>query len=184
MEFWKSSLENMEKIEIKDVFLSNFIPFFDNRGSFRRHFCKNELKKKKINFKVIQSNISENFHKGTLRGFHYQISPFGEAKYLSCLKGEIFDIVVDLRKNSKTYLKWKSFLLKENDYKSLHVPKGCAHAFITLKKNTIVHYYCSQKYSPKHERGIRYNDPSFNFQWPIKIKHISEKDKNHFFYKK
>ena len=168
-----------KKLEIEGVYLISPKPFKDRRGLFRRHFCSSEFKHHKIDSKVKQCNISENKFKGTLRGFHYQTYPFQESKTLSCLNGEIYDVVVDLRKNSKTYKKWVSINLNDKNRLSIHIPKGCANAFLTLKNNSIIHYYCSQKYSPKFEKGIRFNDPAFNFKWPIKPKIISEKDKNH-----
>lgn len=141
-------------------------------------FVKKNLKKKGINFNIKQANISQNFKKGTLRGFHFQRKPFSEDKILSCIKGEIYDIVVDLRSKSKTYKKWISFKLNEKNKYFLLVPKGCANAFLTLKDNTLIHYYSSQYYNSNAEGGIRYNDPNFSFKWPKKIKIISHKDLN------
>ena len=126
---------------------------------------------------IKQTNISENKKKHTLRGFHYQYPPHGEKKVISCIKGSIYDIVVDLRKKSKTYLKWIHFNISESSDFSLHVPKGCANAFLTLKPNTIIHYLSSQKYNPLAERGVRYNDPLFKFKWPREPENISDKDK-------
>ena len=168
------------KQKINDVFLIKPEPYKDDRGIFRRHFCKKEFKKNGLIASVQQCNVSENIHKGTLRGFHYQTGRSAEAKTLSCVKGKIFDIVVDLRPNSKTFKKWIGVELNEDNRISVHIPKGCANAFLTLKNNTISHYYCSNKYDPKKEKGIRYNDPAFKFRWPTDIKHISEKDKSHF----
>ena len=167
------------KTKISGVIIIKPEPFKDQRGLFRRHFCKLEFKKNKITPLVSQSNISENLKKGTLRGFHYQISPHGEGKTLSCLSGKIYDIVVDLRKNSKTYGKWISVILDSKNRNSVHIPPGCANAFLTLRDKCIIHYYCSKKYNPKYERGIRYNDLFFKFKWPIKPKIISAKDKSH-----
>ena len=172
-----------KKLKIKGVYLISPKPFKDSRGLFRRHFCLSEFNQYNIDNKVNQCNVSENKFKGTLRGFHYQTYPFQESKTLSCLKGEIYDVVVDLRKNSKTYKKWVSVILNDKNRFSVHIPKGCANAFLTLKSNSIIHYYCSQKYSPKFEKGIRFNDQAFKFKWPIKPKVISEKDKNHPNYK-
>ncbi len=167
------------KQKIKGVYLIKPEPFKDSRGVFRRHFCKKEFSKNKIDSKVEQSNVSENPFKGTLRGFHYQLYPCSEGKTLSCFKGKIYDIVVDLRAKSKTFKKWISFELTEKNRFSIHIPKGCANAFLTLEHNTIIHYYCSQKYNPKYEKGIRYDDPFFNFKWPIKPRVISKKDTSH-----
>lgn len=171
------------KTKIKDCVIIEPTPFEDERGSFRRHFCIDEFEQHHLDSKVTQCNISENKKKNTLRGFHYQIPPFEEAKTLTCIKGKLYDIVVDLRPYSPTYLRWEGFELSEQNKRTLHIPKGCAHAFITLKNNTIAHYYVSQKYSNSHERGIRWNDPLFNFKWPHKPLFISEKDSSYPDYK-
>lgn len=172
-----------EKQKIHGVYLIKPQSFKDKRGLFRRHFCKEEFKKNGIVNKIEQANVSENFKKGTLRGFHFQIGRSAEAKTLSCLNGSIYDIVVDLRKNSKTFGKWISFTLDNNNKTAVHIPKGCANAFLTLKNNTLVQYYCSNKYDPSQEKGIRFNDPFFKFKWPIKIQQISHKDNSHLNFK-
>ena len=167
------------KQKLKGVFVIKPEPFKDKRGMFRRHFCKKELKKIGIETGVQQANISENPKKGTLRGFHYQKKPHQEAKTISCLKGSFFDVIIDLRKNSPTYKKWQSFVITEKNRFSLHIPKGCANAFLTLENNTLIHYYCSNSYNPKFESGVLFNDPALKIKWPFKPIHISEKDKNH-----
>ena len=166
-----------EELKINGAFLIHAEPFEDERGIFRRNYCKEEFSQNGIETAVKQANISENKFKNTLRGFHYQVSPFGEGKTMTILKGRIYDIIVDLRKDSKSYLKWLSLELYPNMRTSFHVPPGCANAFLTLEDDTLVHYYCSKSYNPDAERGIRYNDPLFNFKWPINAPdHISEKD--------
>lgn len=167
------------KQKITGVYLIEPQPFADDRGMFRRHFDFKEFKSNGIIPKVVQANISENKYKYTLRGFHYQVNPYGEGKTFSCFKGAVYDIVVDIRPKSPTYLQWISFELNEDNRISLHVPPGCSNAILTLQDNSVMHYYCSQFYTPKAERGIRYNDPIFNFKWPHKPKVISEKDSNH-----
>jgi dTDP-4-dehydrorhamnose 3,5-epimerase len=167
-----------KELDIKGVYLITPEPFKDKRGIFRRHFCSKEFKRKKLESKIRQSNISENKYLGTLRGFHYQTYPYQEAKTLSCISGRFFDVVIDLRKKSKTYKKWISVILSSENRQMLHVPKGCANSFMTLKNNTIIHYYCSQYYHPNYEKGIRYNDSAFKIKWPMKPKIISKKDKN------
>ena len=162
--------------KIKDLILIKSEPYTDRRGLFRRVFCPNELKIKKINFKIKQANISENKDAQTLRGFHYQKFPYGEDKIISCIQGEIHNIVIDMRADSRTYKKWQSFRLSEKNRLGLLVPNGCANAYLTLKKKTWVLYFHSQFYKPGYEKGIRYNDPKFNFDWTKKIKVISKKD--------
>ena len=172
-----------KKQKIQGVYLIKPQPFKDKRGLFRRHFCTEEFKKNGISHKIQQANVSENFKKGTLRGFHYQIGFSAEAKTLSCINGAIYDVVVDLRKNSRTFGKWISFVLDNKNKTAVHIPKGCANAFLTLSNNTLIHYYCSNKYNPSKEKGIRFNDPYFKFKWPTKIKQISEKDNSHLDFK-
>ena len=109
---------------------------------------------------------------------HIQSDPYKEAKLISCIKGKIYDIVIDLRKNSKTYKKWISFELNEKSLQSIFIPPGCANAFLTLKNETIIFYHTSNFYNHINERGLRYNDPSLKLKWPTKIRVISKKDKN------
>ena len=168
-----------KKQKIKGVFLIQPEPFIDERGIFRRNFCKKEFSKNKLIYHIEQCNISENKYKHTLRGFHYQTGKYGEGKTFTCIRGKIFDIVVDLRKFSRTYKKWISFEISDLNRNSIHIPPGCANAFLTLEKDTVVHYYCSNSYSPQHEKGIKYNDKDFKFKWPVKPKIISQKDRNH-----
>ena len=165
-----------QKQKIKGLIVIKPEPFTDKRGLFRRIYCFNELNLKKFNFKIKQVNISENKNIQTLRGFHYQKYPYGENKIISCIHGEIHNIVIDMRENSKTYMQWQSFLLSEKNRLGLLVPKGCANAYLTLKKKTWVLYFHSQFYRPGFEKSIRFNDPKFNFDWPKKIKVITKKD--------
>jgi len=168
-----------KKLGIEGAFRIEPEPFADTRGVFRRSFCEKEFKKHGLTSNVSQSNISENHHKFTLRGFHYQTDPHSEAKTMMCLSGSVYDIIVDLRPKSPSYLKWESIELTQKNRWALHIPKGCANSFLTLSNNTVMVYYSSNQYEPKFEKGIRYNDPLFDFKWPIKNpKHISEKDAN------
>ena len=165
--------------KIRGVFRIEPEPFKDDRGVFRRHLCVNEFTEAKIVTDVSQSNVSENHFANTLRGFHYQIEPYSEGKTLSCLNGSIYDIVVDLRESSPTYMQWISIELNHQNKFSIHIPPGCANAFLTLEDSCLIHYYCSESYNPEAERGIRFNDPAFDFKWPAEPKIISEKDLNH-----
>ncbi len=148
----------------------------DQRGFFARFFCTNEFKKKKLTNKFIQINNSMTLMKGTIRGMHYQKKPFEEVKVIRCISGKIFDVVVDLRKSSKSYLRWYGLELNNNNKKMLYVPRGCAHGFLTLTNNCEVIYLVSKEYSPRHEMGLRFDDPKININWPKKIIHTSEKD--------
>ena len=161
---------------IEGVYIISPEPYEDKRGMLRRHFCKKEFKKNELFTEISQTNISENKSIHTLRGFHFQYPPYSEDKVISCIAGSIYDIVVDLRKESKTYLKWESFNLQVADRLSLYVPSGCANAYLTTTKNSWILYYHSEFYRPLGEGGIRYNDPLFKFNWPVKPKVISSKD--------
>ena len=162
---------------IPGVFLIKPTPFVDARGIFRRHFCGREFADHGLVNSVQQANVSENAAAFTLRGFHYQLPPHGEGKTLSCLRGQVHDIVVDLRMDSPTFKKWLSFELDTEARCSLHVPPGCANAFLTREDDCLVHYYCSHSYTPAAERGIRFDDPAFGFVWPALPRHISDKDR-------
>tara|TARA_B100000795_G_C22715254_1_gene405207 strand:+ start:473 stop:1000 length:528 start_codon:yes stop_codon:yes gene_type:complete len=161
---------------IKGVYSGRYLPFKDNRGEFKRIFCKKTLNKSFPN-NIKQSNISYNKKKYTMRGFHYQIGSSAENKIITCLEGKVYDIVVDLRPASKTYLKWEHFEInsKLNDF--IILPKGCANAFLTLEEHSLILYLTDQYYNLKMERGIRYDSPYFNFSWPKKPVVISKKDK-------
>ena len=165
--------------KIKGVFIIEAEPVIDDRGIFRRQFCAKEFADHGIADNICQANISENHYSLTLRGFHYQDHPFAEAKTLSCLRGIIYDVIVDLREESTTYMEWVSVELSSVNRKCIHIPIGCANAFLTLERDCMINYYISQSYEPSAEKGIRYNDPSFNFEFPAEPKVISDRDLNH-----
>ena len=150
----------------------------DERGVFRRSFCEDEFASHGIKFNVKQGNISENFKKHTLRGFHYQISPSKESKIISCITGSIYNVVIDLREDSETYHEWFALEISSINKESIYVPEGCANAFLTMSENTIVHYYMGDSFSLNTYHGIRYNDPMFSVDWPFEPKVISQKDLN------
>ena len=155
---------------------------YDTRGSFHRSYCENILKKNKINFKLKQCNISINSKKGTLRGFHYQAKPYTENKIISVISGSIYNVTIDLRKKSTTFLMKSIQRINTENNKLLLIPAGCANAFLTTSKNTIIHYYMSSIFEKENKnkyKGFRFNDNFFNIKWPIKIKVISKKDKTY-----
>lgn len=171
----------IKKTSIKDCYKLNFNKNKDNRGSFHRSFCKKIFRKKKINFDVKQCNISVNKFKFTLRGFHYLKKPHKENKIIIPIHGSTYNVIIDLRKKSKTYLK-KFVTILSNNSEGLIIPTGCANAFLTLSKNTIIQYYMDNYYEtiPKSSYlGIKFDDKFFNIKWPYKIKKISTKDKNY-----
>lgn len=167
-----------DKMLIEDSFLITPDLFKDERGVFRRHFCQNVFKENGIEFDIKQTNVSENFKKGTLRGFHYQSEPYGEDKIITVMSGTLYNVMIDLRPSSPTYLKHFTRVLKSEDREALVIPKGCANAFLTLEDNTVVFYLMSNFFSSENYFGIRYNDPYFKVQWPFEPSFISDKDKN------
>ncbi|WP_343852447.1 dTDP-4-dehydrorhamnose 3,5-epimerase [Algoriphagus jejuensis] len=166
-----------KRTEIRDMYLIELEKKGDERGFFARTFCIEEFKNHGIQFVPIQSNMSSSTHKGTLRGLHYQIET-EEAKLVRCPRGSIFDVVIDLRKNSESYLKISCNEISSSTNQILYIPPGCAHGFQTLEDNTEVNYLVTAFFSPANERGIRYDDPTFNISWPMQIHTISEKDKS------
>ena len=135
-----------EELEIKGAFLIHVEPFIDERGSFRRHFCEKEFKNKGLDNNISQANISENNYKHTLRGFHYLSTPYSEAKTLSCISGSIYDIIVDLRSNSESFLQWIGLTLIAKEQKSIHIPSGCANAFLTLENNCLAAFIVMESF--------------------------------------
>ena len=151
----------------------------DDRGFFGRTWCKKEFEAHGIKSDLVQSNLSFNKRRGTLRGMHYQVTPYEEAKLVRCTRGAIFDVMVDLRPDSPTFKQWMGVELTAENYRMLFIPEGFAHGYQTLQDNTEVMYQVSQYYAPDSEQGIRWNDPSFNIEWPEpEEKIISNKDKN------
>tara|TARA_B110000003_G_C16614884_1_gene520928 strand:- start:410 stop:940 length:531 start_codon:yes stop_codon:yes gene_type:complete len=148
----------------------------DERGFFGRAFCSQEFEKINLDSEVCQANISYNHSAGTLRGMHYQKSPYQESKFIRCIKGSIYDVVIDLRKNSPTYCHWFGIELNDKNRTALFVPKDFAHGFVTLADDTEVIYLVSQSYVPNAEKGIRWDDPFFAIDWPISPSLVSSKD--------
>lgn len=148
----------------------------DERGYFARGFCKEEFNKHHINSNIVQSNVSFSKSAGTLRGMHFQKSPAAETKLIRCSQGALYDVIIDLRKGSPTYLKHFGIELSASNFKMLYVPQGFAHGFITLVDNTEAIYMVSEYYTPSLEFGVRYNDPQFSIKWPIPTQLISDKD--------
>ena len=162
---------------IEGVRLYSHEPHIDVRGRFTRLFCAESMSQQGNEFSSCQINLSENPSRGVLRGFHYLEEQCGESKILTCLTGRIFDVVIDLRRNSPTYLQHESFLLSNGPGRNqLCVPAGCANAFLTLDDDTNVLYFHSAYYDARFERGIRYDDPAFSIIWPFKPLVISQKD--------
>ncbi len=150
----------------------------DERGYFARAWCAKEFEDHGINPKMCQLNHSYSSKRGTLRGMHYQIDPDSEMKAVRCVKGAFFDVIIDLRPESKTYKQWFGYELNEENKSMLIVPEGCAHGFLTLRDDSEAFYFASAAYNQKSERGIRWNDPSFKIKWPFHPIVISSKDRS------
>jgi dTDP-4-dehydrorhamnose 3,5-epimerase len=150
----------------------------DERGFFARTWCEKEFRDHGLNPSLRQASISFNLKRGTLRGMHYQVGDFEEAKLIRCLSGAIFDVIIDLRRNSSTFAKHFSVVLSAKDPRMLYIPEGCAHGFQTLDDNTEISYQISQFYSPDHSRGVRWNDPAFAINWPLADPILSIRDQN------
>ena len=163
---------------LKGAFIIEPEQLSDERGFFARTWCQKEFLNHGLNPNIVQCSISYNRKKGTLRGMHYQAAPHEEIKLVRCTAGAIYDVIVDLRKDSSTFRKWISAELNEENRKMLYIPAGFAHGFQTLADNTEVFYQMSEFYTASHARGIRWNDPAFDLQWPAAMQVISEKDAN------
>ncbi len=171
------------EISLKDAFIIQPEEISDERGFFARSYCFKEYQEHGLNTKIAQCNISFTSRKGTLRGMHYQAAPYQEEKLVRCTRGAIYDVIIDLRPDSQTYLKHYGIQLDALNRLMLYVPKGFAHGFITLKNKTEVFYQMSDFYMPESARGYRWNDPSFNIVWPIEVQVISERDRSYADYK-
>ena len=167
------------KTHFDGLFVIDAEPFVDDRGHFFRTFCKNEFAEIGHTKAFVQINHSVNKYKGTFRGFHYQEPPFKEIKVVRCVSGSVLDIVVDIRKNSKTFLQSFQLELSAENKKMIYIPEGFAHGFITLEDNAQLIYFHSEFYNPKYERGLRFNDPSLQLEISLKPHLISDKDKQY-----
>jgi len=170
MIFRETALEGAYIIEME--------AFEDDRGFFARTFCRNEFAERGLNCNVAQCSISYNAVRGTLRGMHYQVEPHAETKLVHCVRGALYDVIIDMRPLSETYCCWFGVELNEGNRRLLYVPEGFAHGFQTLQDNTSVYYQISEFYAPQSARGVRWNDPVFGIDWPISEPIISEKDRH------
>jgi len=154
-------------------------PFTDERGWFARYFCKDEFMQIGHIKEWLQMNHSATFKKGSVRGMHYQLPPFREIKMVRCIRGKVFDVIIDIRKDSATFLQWFGVELSPEAMNMLYIPVGFAHGFQTLSDNSEMIYHHSEFYTPGAEGGIKYNDPAINIKWPLEATSISERDLNH-----
>jgi dTDP-4-dehydrorhamnose 3,5-epimerase len=162
--------------KIPGVFEIGLEPRTDERGFFARSWCQREFEEHGLNPRTVQCNVSFNEKKGTLRGMHYQETPFAEAKIVRCTQGAIYDVIVDLRAESTAFKKWTALALTSERRNMIYIPEGCAHGFLTLEDNTELFYQMSEFYHPELSRGVRWNDPAFQIVWPSAVQLISERD--------
>ncbi len=161
---------------LKDAYVIELEPMHDVRGFFARAFCGREFEQHGLKPVVAQQNVSFNHKKGTLRGMHYQVRPAAETKLVRCTAGAIYDVIIDLRPESPSYLQHFGVELTAENRKALYVPELFAHGYLTLTDGTEVVYNVGEFYSPGYECGIRYDDPKFAIKWPVPIEVISDKD--------
>lgn len=160
--------------KIKDCFVIELEKKEDERGFLARTWDVRQFKENGIDFNILQGYITSSVKKGTIRGFHYL--KVAEQKLTRVTKGAVYEVVIDIRPSSPTYKKWQAFTLKDTDYKMFYAGSGIAHAILTLEDGTEFMSLYSPAYTPGNEGGIRYNDSTFNIDWPIEVKHVSTKD--------
>lgn len=164
---------------LKGAFVLEIKKIEDDRGFFGRSWCKHELEEHGLNANMAQANTSFSKKKGTIRGMHFQANPYQETKLIRCVRGAIYDVIIDLRKNSPTFKQWFGVELTQDNYKMLYCPEDFAHGFVTLVDNSEVYYNVTAFYTPGAERGIKFNDSAFKIKWPVEPTIFSEKDLSH-----
>lgn len=167
----------LEQTKINGVFIIHSEPFIDDRGFFNRIFCQKELEEIRQGIVISQINHSKTLKKGTIRGMHYQNPPHAEMKIVRCVKGSIFDVAVDLRKDSQTFMKWHGETLSSDNMKALVIPEGCAHGFQSLEDDIELVYMSTSPYCKEAECGLHYNDQKVGINWPFDVTVISDKDR-------
>lgn len=167
------------KTIFEDAFLLEPNVFGDHRGFFMESYNSKQFEELGLSFSFIQDNHSLSVDAGTLRGLHYQLEPYAQTKLVRAVRGALYDVILDIRKGSPTYGQWQGFILTEENKRQLLVPKGFAHGFCTLVKNTEVIYKVNNYYSAEHDRGIQWNDTKLNIDWPTAEPILSGKDSQH-----
>ena len=164
---------------LQGSYIISLEPFSDERGWFARTYCKNEFASIGHEKEWVQLNHSFTTHKGTIRGIHFQYPPFSEIKMVRCIAGAVLDVIVDIRKDSPTFLQHVCVELSAANKQMIYIPEGFAHGFQTLEENSELIYHHSEYYKAGVEGGLRYSDVGLNIQWPLPIQNISERDMNH-----
>lgn len=162
--------------KLKGAYVIDLEKLDDKRGFFARTWDKKIFEEKGLNNNLVQCNISFNKYKGTIRGMHFQTPPYEEAKLVRCIRGSAFEVMVDLRSDSKTFNQWSGIEINSKNYRMLYAPEGFALGFQTLEDNTELFYQISQVYAPDYARGFRWDDPAFRILWPLKVSVISQRD--------
>ena len=170
---------NIKKLDLDDLFLVERLSLGDERGFLSRIWCSKEMKEVGWSDKIAQINHTYNQKSGTVRGLHFQKAPYEEKKLVTCIKGKIWDVAVDIRPNSPTYLQWHSEELSESNMRAFMIPEGFAHGYQTLSDNVEILYCHSNFYHESSEEGLNPNDPKLSINWPIEITNISSRDTNH-----
>ena len=171
----------LKSLSLKGLTLAERKPIRDRRGFLERMFCAEEFAAVGIDKPVVQINRTLTRHRGTIRGMHYQHPPHAEVKIISCLQGEIFDVAIDLRSRSPTFLKWHGEILSDKNARMLVVPEGCAHGFQTLTDDCELLYFHTAAYTPSAEDGVHCKDPLLQIDWPLPVAALSERDASHAF---
>ena len=164
---------------LKGSYVIGLNPIADERGWFARTYCKNEFNSIGHENEWVQMNHSFTKNKGTIRGMHFQLPPFSEIKLVRCIAGAVYDVIIDLRKGSPTFLHWFGEELSAQNKKMIYIPHGFAHGFETLSNECELIYHHTQFYTASAEGGIKYSDPKININWPLPVTHISERDNQH-----
>jgi dTDP-4-dehydrorhamnose 3,5-epimerase len=151
----------------------------DDRGYFARTWCAREVAEHGLESTLAQCSVSHNIRRGTLRGLHYQTPPHAETKVVRCTRGAIFDVAVDLRPGSPTFLRWHGVDLTAENGRALYIPRGFAHGFLTLEDATDVEYQISAEHSPEHARGVRWNDQALGIAWPGPVEVLVARDRDY-----
>ena len=170
---------NFTELPLKGAFTIDLEKIEDGRGFFARYFCSEEFENQGLNISVTQMNTTLSKERGTIRGLHFQRPPKAEIKIVRCIRGSIWDVIVDIRESSPTYGKWYGAELNVNNRKMMYVPKGFAHGFQTIVDNVELLYLHSEFYSKEDEGGLLYNDKDVAIEWPLPVLVISKRDKSH-----
>lgn len=170
---------NFQQTKLPGVFEVELERKIDERGFFARSWCQREFEEHGLIPRLVQCSVSFNERKGTLRGIHYQSAPYWETKIVRCTQGAIYDVVVDLRPQSRTFKDWIAVVLNAEKRNMVYVPEGCAHGFLTLEDQTEVFYQTSEFYNAELSRGVRWDDPAFQIAWPGEVEVISDRDRTH-----